>query len=316
MARFRITGVLLAACLSGAIPPPQANNGAPALAPAGEEGVDPLAALTTQFRLQQEGAGAGAAKGSLPKWLEKPPWWLPTPPEWGPPPAHMYGSWYDPRNIPQVGFCVHAAGSTQFLTLYSIPPGSPSSEPTLVCGARVSTAAAARQRHPRPHRPSDGTVALSRHTCCQHTQARTLSSPRTTHARSSSRRGGGCEEDSITARTCMVQAAALAATPPLSPIHAMRRREHLMGGHTPLQRWHSWRKAARTEMRPTQPRQSPRLAEELRSRAVLLQTPRSLQQPTLCSDTAAGRAEPAGNAATIITAATMKGPVTSSNERL
>ena len=68
------------------------------------DATDPLASLPGQFRLQQQGSGSGlsASKGSLPKWLEKPPWWLPTPPEWGPPPAHMYGSWYDPRNIPQV----------------------------------------------------------------------------------------------------------------------------------------------------------------------------------------------------------------------
>lgn len=63
---------------------------------------DPLASLTHRFSLAQPGSDAG--KAPLPKWLEKPPWWLPTPPEWGPPPAHMYGSWYDPRNIPQPVF--------------------------------------------------------------------------------------------------------------------------------------------------------------------------------------------------------------------
>ena len=50
------------------------------------------------------GGGKGVAPASLPAWLEKPPYWLPTPPEWGPPPAHIFTSWYSPRNIPQPVF--------------------------------------------------------------------------------------------------------------------------------------------------------------------------------------------------------------------
>lgn len=83
-------------------------------------GSDPLSSISHPLRLAQLGSGKDTA---LPKWLEKPPWWLPTPPEWGPPPAHMYGSWYDPRNIPQVsGAAFKASRPLQATTPCSVQP--------------------------------------------------------------------------------------------------------------------------------------------------------------------------------------------------
>lgn len=133
---------------------------------------DPLASLTHRFSLAQPGSGAG--KAPLPKWLEKPPWWLPTPPEWGPPPAHMYGSWYDPRNIPQVRCCCPEnaciARSVDSPADYVC---SPSSGPTHASGDRASMArVASASAGARRRRRSAGTGAPSPHSSSRPTQAR------------------------------------------------------------------------------------------------------------------------------------------------